>query len=112
MVVEDDVSKIIMNTQAHAIADPARAHRDSALLAVTATTYLLLGVAFGVHAAFYLVVASALIALWAAACRRFPVVARLTHAFFFGFVLGLISGLFGTRGGYYGYGYRRYRRRR
>ena len=99
-----------MNTHTDTIAYPARAHRDSALLAVTATTYLVLGVAFGVHAAFALVLGAAIIALWVAACRRFPVVARLTHAFFFGFVSGLISGLFGYRGGYFGYGYG-YRRR-
>jgi hypothetical protein len=96
-----------MNTHTHTIAYPARAHRDGALLAVTATTYLLLGVAFGVHVAFALVVASAVVTLWVAACRRFPLVRWFTQ----GFVLGLISGLFGARGGYYGYGYRGYRRR-
>ena len=68
----------------------------------------MLGVAFGVHAAFAVVIASAVIAGWIWLARRFPVIGRLTHAFFFGFVLGLISGLFGTRGGYGYYGYRRW----
>jgi hypothetical protein len=99
-----------MNTHLATITYPARTHRSSELLAVSAVAYLALALGLGVHIAFTLVVASALVALWAAAARRFPVVARLTHAFFFGFVLGLISGLFGTRGGYYGYGYRRGRR--
>jgi hypothetical protein len=112
MAVDDDVDKIIMTTQTHAITYPAHAYRDSALLAVTATTYLLLGVAFGVHVAFTLVVVSALVALWVAACRRFPVVGWLTYIFFNGFVLGLIGGLFGARGGDYYYGGYRGRRRR
>jgi hypothetical protein len=91
-----------------------RTHRRSELLAVSAVAYLALALGLGVHTAFVLVVLAALIVLWAAACRRFPVVARLTHAFFFGFVLGLISGLFGTRGGYgyYRSYYLRYRHRR
>ena len=101
-----------MTTQAHTIVRvPARTHNSKDLLAVSAVAYLALALGLGVHVAFALVVASAVIAIWAAAARRFPVVARLTHAFFFGFVLGLISGLFGYRGGYYyGYGYRRRRR--
>jgi hypothetical protein len=108
MAVEDDLSKIIMNTHTHALAYPAHAYRDSALLAVTATTYLVLGVALGVHAAFALVIASAIIALWVVACRRFPVVGWLTYVFFNSFVLGLIDGLFDYRGGYWNC----YRRRR
>jgi hypothetical protein len=89
----DDVNKIIMTTQAHTIVYPARTHRSSELLGVTATTYLALAIALGVHAAFYLVVASAVIALWAALCRRFPVVGYFTGVF----VIGFIQGLTGSR---------------
>jgi hypothetical protein len=60
-------------------------------------TYLVLALGLGVHAAFYLVVFAAIVAMWVAAAHRFPVVARLTHAFFYGFVSGLISGLFRSR---------------
>ena len=88
-----------MTTQA--ISYPARTHRSAALLAVSATTYLVLGVAFGIHAAFTLVVLAAVVALWVALCRRFPVVGALTLAF----VSGFLGGLFGYGG--YGRGYRR-----
>ena len=45
MAAVDDVSKIIMNTQAHTY--PVRTRKSDELLAISATTYLLLGVAFG-----------------------------------------------------------------
>jgi hypothetical protein len=93
----------IMTTPVAATTLPARTHRSSELLAISATTFLVLGVGLGVRAAFWLAVASAVIGLWVAAARRFPVVAILTHAFFFGSVGGLISGLLGYRGGYYGF---------
>ena len=44
MAAVDDVSKIIMNTQAHTY--PVRTRKSDELLAISATTYLLLGVAF------------------------------------------------------------------
>ena len=92
-------------------ATPVRIRRSKDLLVVSAVTYLVLALALGVHVAFVLVIASAIIALWVAAARRFPVIGALTAAFFRGFVPGLISGLFGSRGG--GYTYRSgYRRRR
>ena len=47
MAAVDDVSKIIMNTQAHAY--PVRTRENDELLAISGTTYLLLGVAFGPH---------------------------------------------------------------
>ena len=78
---------------------PARIPSSRRLLAVSAVTYLALAIFVGVHAAFYLVIASALIALWVALCRRFPVVGILTLAF----VSGLLGGLFG-----YGRGHRRW----
>ena len=72
---------------------PARIRRSKDLLAVTAVTYLMLAVALGGHAAFYLVVASAVVALWAAACRRYPLVRWFT----IGLVGGFVEGLFGRR---------------
>ena len=80
-----------MNTNIATI--PARTHNSKHLLAVSATTYLALPIAFGVHAAFYLVIASAVVALWAAACRRFPIVGYFTGVF----VIGFIQGLTGSR---------------
>ena len=66
--------------------------RDSELLAVSAVTYLALAIAFGVHAAFYLVIASAIVAAWIAACRRWPFAGHLTGAFLGGFIRGLVGG--------------------
>ena len=76
---------------------PARTHRSSELLGVSAAAYLTLALGLGVHIAFYLVAAAAIVAIWAAACRRFRAVGFLTGAFFCGFVPGLISGLIGGR---------------
>jgi hypothetical protein len=90
----------------HLATIPARTHSSKHLLAISATTYLALAIALGVHAAFYLVVLAAVIALWVVAARRFPVVGWLTYVFFDGFLGGFISGLFGYRGGYGYYGRR------
>jgi 4-hydroxybenzoate polyprenyltransferase len=79
-------------------------------LGVSAVTFLALSVWIGPTAACWLIGLAAIVAVWAALCRRFPVVGTLTEAFFRGFLPGLISGLFGYRGGY-GY-YRAARRRR
>ena len=92
-----------MNTPA-----PKRIRRSKRALGVTAVTFLTLCVWLGPHAACWLIAIAAVVALWAALCRRFPVVGYLTGAFFRGFVPGLISGLFGY-GGYRYYG-RRHRR--
>ena len=70
---------------------PARTHRSSELLAVSATTYLMLAIALGVHAAFYLVVAAAVVALWVVAYRRFALVRWFTISFVGGFISGLIG---------------------
>lgn len=78
---------------------PKRTRNSKALLTVTATTYLVLGLALGIHAAFTLVIAAAVVALWIAACRRFPVVGHYSYVFFYGFVGGLLSGLLGNGAG-------------
>ena len=96
-----------MNT--HLIAYiPARTHNRRQLLAISAVVYLTLAIGLGVHIAFYLVIVSALIALWAAIARRFPAVGALTAVFFSSFLTGLIGGLVGYGGGYYGRRYRRW----
>jgi hypothetical protein len=99
-----------MNTHIATTRTPARTRSSKDLLLVSAVAYLTLALGLGVHFAFYLVALAAVIALWAALCRRFPIVSYLTGVFFNSFLLGLISGLFGYRSGY---AYRpRYRRRR
>jgi hypothetical protein len=62
MAAVDDVSKIIMNTQA----------QSDELLAISATTYLLLGVAFGPHFVLALVLTTGVVAasLIGGACGR------------------------------------------
>jgi hypothetical protein len=111
MAAANDVSQTIMTTHLATTRIPTRIHSSKALLAVSAVTYLALALVVGVHAAFYLVVASVVVALWAAACRRFPVIGYFTYRFFLGFFGGLISGLFGYRdGAYRPYTYRRRRR--
>jgi hypothetical protein len=62
MVAVDDVSKIIMNTQA----------QSDELLAISATTYLLLGVAVGPHFVLALVLTTGVVAagLIGGACGR------------------------------------------
>ena len=92
MVAADAVRKIIMTAQAHTITYPARTHRSSELLAVSAVTYLALALAFGVHAAFYLVIASVVVAGWVAICRRFPAIGYFSGIFLGGFLSGLIGG--------------------
>jgi hypothetical protein len=69
-----------------------RTHRRKTLLGVTATTYLVLCVAFGIHLAFWLVVLTAVVVRWAALCRRWPLVGVATIGFF--------EGLFNIRSGY------------
>jgi hypothetical protein len=70
MVAVDDVSKIIMNTQAHAY--PVRTRENDELLAISGTTYLLLGVAFGPHFVLALVLTTGVVAagLIGGACGR------------------------------------------
>jgi hypothetical protein len=70
--------------------------------------YLVLAIGLGVHTAFSLIVAAAVIALWIALARRFPAVGWLTTIFFSSFLTGLVGGLFGYGGGYYGRRYRRW----
>jgi hypothetical protein len=70
-----------------------RTHRRKILLGVSATTYLVLVAAFGIHLAFSLVVLTAVIAGWWRLCARFPVVRIAT--------LGFFEGLFGLRREYY-----------
>jgi hypothetical protein len=97
----------VMNT--HLIAYiPARTHNRRQLLAISAVVYLTLAIGLGVHIAFYLVIVSALIALWAVAARRYPAVGFLATVFFSSFLTGLIGGLVGYGGGYYGRRYRRW----
>lgn len=70
-----------------------RTHRRKILLGVSATTYLVLCIAFGSHLAFSLVVLAAV--LWGGwkLCVRFPLVGLAT--------LGFFEGLLGMRGGHY-----------
>jgi hypothetical protein len=60
MAAVDDLSKIIMNTQAHAY--PVRTRESDELLVISATTYLLLGVAFGPHFVLALVLTTGVVA--------------------------------------------------
>lgn len=68
-----------------------RTHRRKILLGVSATTYLVLVAAFGIHLAFSLVVLAAVVVGWWKLCVRFPLVAWAT--------LGFFEGLLGKRGG-------------
>jgi hypothetical protein len=70
---------------------PARTHRSSKLLVVSAIAYLTLALGLGIHIAFWLVIASAIIALWAAAYRRFALVRWFTISFVGRFISGLIG---------------------
>ena len=89
---------------------PARIRNPKRLLAVSATTFLLLGIWLGPDRAVFLIMIAAIVAAWIWLAARFPTVGDLTYVFFYGFVGGLFSGLFGYRSGY-GY-HPRYRRRR
>jgi hypothetical protein len=80
---------------------PRRAHQ----LNRSAISFLTLGVAWGPHVAFDLVVAACLIGLWVLICKRYAFLGILTLAF----ITGLIEGIIGSRGSY-GYRYRRRRR--
>jgi hypothetical protein len=66
--------------------------RDKYLLGISATTYLAMCAFFGVHAAFYLTVGTAIVATWAALCRRWPWLGWLSIAFLTGLVSGLLGG--------------------
>ena len=70
-----------------------RTHRRKLLLGASATTYLVLCIAFGIHLAFSLVVLTAVIWGWWKLCARFPLVGLAT--------LGFFHGLLGRRGGHY-----------
>jgi hypothetical protein len=72
---------------------------DADRTGLSATTYLLLCISLGPHLAFSLIVVAAIVALWAALCRRFPAVGYFTGVFVVGFIQGLL-------------GYRRRTRRR
>ena len=78
---------------------------------ISATTFLMLSIWIGPTAACWLIAIAAIVAGWIWLGHRFPTVGWLTYVFFNSFVLGLIGGLFGYRGGYY-YAYRPRTRRR
>ena len=79
-------------------------------IGISATTFLTLCVWIGPNAACWLIAIAAIVTGWVLLAHRLPVVGWLTYVFFNSFVLGLISGLFGYRGGYGYYSYRpRYR---
>lgn len=91
---------------------PKRIRRSKELLGVSAVTFLALAIWMGPNAACWVIAIAAVIAGWVWLAGRFPVVGWLTYVFFNSFMVGLIGGLFGYRGGYgYGYGprYRRWR---
>jgi hypothetical protein len=70
-----------------------RTHSTRRLLEVSAVTYLVLGVAFGPHFVFSLVMFAAVVALWVVAARRF----RIFGAFSHGFTCGHIGSYHGRR---------------
>jgi hypothetical protein len=72
-------------------------HSDDDRIGLSATTFLVLSIWLGPHAAVWLIAITAIIALWIALCRRFPLIGWFTYVFFDGFV----SGLFGYRRRYY-----------
>jgi hypothetical protein len=77
---------------------------------LSAIVYLMACVWLGPTVAFWLTVITAWTIFWFYLCGRFPVVGSFTSAF----LVGFIGGLFGSRGGgygYYSYGPRRRRRR-
>jgi hypothetical protein len=73
-------------------------YSDADRAGLSATTFLMLCVWLGPHAAFWLIAITAIVAMWIAMCRRVP-----TLGYFSGvFIVGFIQGLFGYQ--------RRYRR--
>jgi hypothetical protein len=59
--------------------------RDQELLARSATLYLLLCTWLGIHRAAFVIAVAAILAVWIAACRRWPLA--------WVFTIGLIRGL-------------------
>jgi hypothetical protein len=78
-----------MKTLATTARLPVRTHRTDELLVISALAYLTLAIALGVHAAFWLVIASTLITGWVLAYRRFSLVRWFTLGFVGGFIRGL-----------------------
>jgi hypothetical protein len=76
---------------------PKRTHSRQALIGISATTYLMLCLWLGPHAACWLIALAAIIAGWVWLAYRFPLVGWFTTVFFAGF----ISGLVGYRAPYY-----------
>jgi hypothetical protein len=66
--------------------------RDEALLGVSATTFLLLCLWLGPDRAVFLLAVVAIVAMWIAICRKWPIVGYFTVVFLGGFVSGLIGG--------------------
>jgi hypothetical protein len=79
-------------------------YSDADRAGLSAVVFLMLCIWLGPQAACWLVAIAAIVAMWVALCRRFPVVGYLTYRFF----LGFFGGLFGYRTYYRP----RYRRRR
>jgi hypothetical protein len=65
---------------------PKHTHSRRALLGVSATTFLLLGIWLGPDRAVFLIAVAAVVSGWFLACRRWPLVAIFTT----GFIRGLL----------------------
>ena len=79
--------RLIMPTAAY----PPRIRSSKRLLAISATTFLLLGIWLGPDRAVFMIAVAAIVAGWVALCRRFPLVAIFTLGLFRGLVRGLFS---------------------
>ena len=93
--------RVTTNHHDHATHRPARygKAKRAAQIGLSAVTYLMLCIRMGPHRAGFFVAASAILTVWIWLCYRFPLFGIITMIFLSGF----IGGLFGWRGGYYGY---------
>jgi hypothetical protein len=73
-------------------------------LGLSATTFLMLCIWLGPDRAVFLITVAAIVALWVAVCRRWPIIGYFSIIFLDGF----LGGLFGYRS-YYRRRYRRWR---
>lgn len=113
MAAPDGADHVIMTRQTHLIQPIPQlplSRRGVKRFWISAVLYLMACVWLGPHVAFWLTVITTWTIFWFYLCGRFPILGRFTSAF----LVGLVGGLFGSRGGggYYYYSTPRYRRRR